>query len=144
MSFLVYFVEYKNTVPDEALFVDGPGVTIVGGRGRKRGKPLGTSNFNGVIPTLFRVDNIVVRNERTTADDYKVCALSNEHSSNITNNCKCLNAFISVNITSLVKIFFLLSSPATEQYLRVSGFKGPVPIYGVKRLIEILCTFWKN
>ena len=87
---VVYFVEYKNTVPDEALFVDGPGVTIVGGRGRKRGKPLGTSNFNGVIPTLFGMDYIVVRNERTIADDYKVYALSNEHSSNITNNCKTL------------------------------------------------------
>ena len=33
---------------------------------------------------------IVVRNERTIADDYKVYALSNEHSSNITNNCKTL------------------------------------------------------
>jgi|TARA_B110000879_G_C11086702_1_gene477200 hypothetical protein len=36
------------------------------------------------------MDYIVVRNERTIADDYKVYALSNEHSSNITNNCKTL------------------------------------------------------
>jgi hypothetical protein len=87
---VVYFVEYKNTVPDEALFDDGSEVSIVGWRCRKRGKPLGTSNFNGVIPTLFGMDYIVVRNERTIADDYKVYALSNEHSSNITNNCKTL------------------------------------------------------
>ena len=79
LSSLVYFVEYKNTVPDKALFDDGSEVSIVGWRCRKRGKPLGASNFNGVIPTLFRVDNIVVRNERTIADDYKVYALSNEH-----------------------------------------------------------------